>query len=144
MGEGSKGAKGLRAILKDEGGKEVEGEGREVFRDGGVGIDGQVLSRGKSGKGRSSRLNTRRRGWSEEGKAYRPSSEMTRRSKERKGRGGQGDGPGRGDGQGSGDGQGNGGRRAGAGGGGGSQSLSGSRSSLGRGETNSSMGGNLL
>ena len=103
-----------------------------------------MLSRGKSGKGRSSRLNTRRRGWSEEGKAYRPSSEMTRRSKERKGRGGQGDGPGRGDGQGSGDGQVNGGRRAGAGGGGGSQSLSGSRSSLGRGETNSSMGGNLL
>ena len=138
MGEGSKGAKGLRAILKDEGGKEVEGEGREVFRDGEVGIDGHVLSRGKSGKGRSSRLNTRRRGWSEEGKAYRPSSQMTRRSKERKGRGGQGDGPGRGDGQGSG------GRRAGAGGGGGSQSLSGSRSSLGRGETNSSMGGNLL
>ena len=127
MGEGSRGAKGLRAILKDEGVKEVEGEGREV----GVGIDGQVLSRGKSGKGRSSRLNTRRRGWSEEGKAYRPSSEMTRRSKERKGGGGQGDGQGRGDGQGS--------------GGGGSQSLSGSRSSLGRGETNSSMmGGNLL
>ena len=134
MGEGSKGAKGLRAILKDEGGKEVEGEGREVFRDGEVGIDGHVLSRGKSGKGRSSRLNTRRRGWSEEGKAYRPSSEMTRRSKERKGRGGEGDGHG----------QGSGGRRAGAGGGGGSQSLSGSRSSLGRGETNSSMGGNLL
>ena len=132
MGEGSRGAKGLRAILKDEGGKGVEGEGREVGRDNGVGIDGQVLSRGKSGKGRSSRLNTRRRGWSEEGKAYRPSSEMTRRSKDKKGGEGQGGGQGRG------------GRRAGAGRSGGSQSLSGSRSSLGRGETNSSMGENLL
>ena len=104
-----------------------EGEGR----DGGVEMGGDVL-RGKSGKGRSSRLNTRRRGWSEEGKAYRPSSEMTRRSKDKKGGEGQGGGQGRG------------GRRAGQGGGGGSQSLSGSRSSLGRGETNSSMGGNLL
>ena len=67
--QGSRGAAGLRAILKEEAGKGEEGV--------------------KVGRGRSSRLG--RRGWSEDGKAYRPGSEMTGRSKkEKKGRGGGG------------------------------------------------------
>ena len=100
--QGAEGAAGLRAILKEEGGRGVGGGG---------GKEGL-----KEGRGRSSKL--RRRGWSvEEGKAYRPRSEMTRKSKERKGRGGGG---------------GDGGAAVKGVGGGGSQSLSGSHSSLGR------------
>ena len=103
------GAAGLRAILKEGGG-----------RGGGGGGGGGNPLGGKEGRGRSARL--WRRGWSEEGKAYRPRSEMARRSKEKKGRGG-------------------GGRGEGGGGGvkgvGGSKSLSGSRSSLGRREDSS-------
>ena len=67
--QGSRGAAGLRAILDEEAGKGEEGV--------------------KVGRGRSSRLG--RRGLSEDGKAYRPGSEMTGRSKkEKKGRGGGG------------------------------------------------------
>ena len=98
------GAAGLRAILKEGGG-----------RGGGGG--GNPLG-GKEGRGRSARL--WRRGWSEEGKAYRPRSEMARRSKEKKGRGGGGRGEG-----------------GGVKGVGGSKSLSGSHSSLGRREDSS-------
>ena len=112
------GAAGLRAMLKEEGGR----------RGGGGGKDGEAV---KGGRGRSSRL--RRRGWSEEGKAYRPRSEMTRRSKERKGRGGGGSSSRGGE-------EGDGGGVKGSS----SQSLSGSHSSLGRAGEDSLMAGEDL
>ena len=72
VNQGSRGAAGLRAILKEEGGK-------------GGGQDGKGL---KVGRGRSSKLG--RRGWSEDGKTNRPGSEIRQRSKEKKSRGGGG------------------------------------------------------
>ena len=112
--QGSRGAAGLRAILKEEGGR---GGGKE-----GV----------KMGRGRSSRLG-RRGGSKDVGKAYRPGSEMTQRSKEKKGRGGGG-----GSRDDTGDGQ-RGAKRVSY-----SQSLSGSHSSLGRGGEDSLMAGEDL